>query len=184
MAKAPSSHTLIKRIKNCSGFLNKYKQNERPYIFEELAVQGLARLLHLPYFDSADDDTSLLFRATWNGSRKLNQKALSGGPDGIIRAYDFLLVIEATLRTGSNQWTKEFGECLRHAKEVSLSTQFSPNQVFTLLITEKIHEDTFHCLKTSNANKQNLFKMVVRNRIIWDYFRNFFFGLHHKTYRS
>lgn len=160
MAKAPSYKTLIKRMKNISGYLNKYSQNERPFLFEELVIQGFARLLNLPYYDSSDDDPQVAFKATWNGCRRVKSQKAPPGPDGIILAHDFFIVVEATTRPGSTQWTMELGGCIRHAKDASSSWHCRPEQIFTILITEKIHEDTFNCIQASNANKQNPFKIV------------------------
>ncbi len=157
MAILPAPRTIWKRLKDPASYLSLHPIAHRSTLFEELVVQSFASLLHLPFYDRDTDNPSIHHKVTWFGSKNLMRKA-SPGADGIGHAYEYSIVIEATLKTGANQLAQEFGQCLRHAETVSADHGISEENLFTVLVTRTIYEDTYHT--TKNYNDNNSYKIL------------------------
>lgn len=157
MPRSPAPRTIWQRLKDHTGYLSGYHQMYRSAIFEELISQSFSSLLYLPFFDSDTDDPSISHKVTWNGSRDSLTKA-PGGPDGIALSHGFSVVIEATLKSGTTQWSQEFAASLRHAENVSNNFDVEATSLFTILVTQNIHRDTYHSAK--NSNETNPYKIL------------------------
>jgi hypothetical protein len=78
------------------------------------------------------------------GNLKTQAKACSpSGPDSICFAYGFYLLIEATLRGGSDQWRKEFLESIKHYNAFGKNRKARKKDIYLILIVHKLHKDTF-----------------------------------------
>lgn len=113
-------------------------------------MQSFAAALHLPFYDRGSDQNQVSHRVVWAGSDKGSLRALPGLPDGIAYAHEFCVVIEATRMTGTRQWSQEFCQCLRHARNVAATTAMGPQNVYTILITEHTHDDTYTAVRSRN----------------------------------
>jgi len=166
MPRVLSTKTILDRLRSpYKKYLNKYEKKLRPTLFELLAVQGFASLLYLPFFDADTDDQLQQYRATWLGKRRPGEKAPGGGPDGIVRAHEFFILVKATLDTSSDQWARKFASALRHAKDVTLNIGANVADVYTVLLATKLHEDTFQAVKISNETNSNKIILLELNHI-------------------
>jgi len=86
-------------------------------------------------------------------------KAPGGGPDGIARAHDFCVVLEATLKPGPTQWSQEFNQCLQHAQDLADTNGLQSRDVLTVLVAPSIHRYTYRAIKTLNPT--NEFKVAL-----------------------
>jgi len=158
MAGPVAPYTVWKKLRNYNNYLLKFHKIFQSTYFEELIVQSFSSLLHLPYYDRDNEDLSIPHRVTWNGSRKSQTKA-PGGPDGIARPHDFFIVIEATLKKGTIQWAQEFAPSLRHAEDLNKVLNVDPKNIFTVLVTQEIHRDTY--LSVKNSNNTHQYKVIL-----------------------
>ncbi len=154
----PSPLTVFSRLKDLNKYLRQHNQSHWSARFEELVCEAFASLLHLPIFNADCDDSTVQSRVIWLGSAHSLSKA-PPGPDGIAHAHGFSIVIEATRKTGTRQWSQEFGQCLRHAHAVANETKMDPADIYTVLLATKIHEDTYQSVKARNV--KNNFKIVL-----------------------
>jgi hypothetical protein len=146
----PSRTIILKRLRGLNTYLAQYHVTQQSLRFEELVCQAVAGLLHVPYYDADTDDASQSYRLTWHGSAAKVSKASPGGPDGIARAHDFCIVIEVTQKTGTKQWSQEFGACLDHARAVAQAQQAGAGDPIIVLVTTMIHNDTYVAIKPHN----------------------------------
>lgn len=154
----PSSLILHERLRDCDSYLSQYPCNHRSTHFEELVCQAFAGLLHLPFYDADNEDTCEEYRVTWNGSASSSSKA-PPGPDGIAWAHGFSVVIEATQKTGTTQWSQEFARCLDHARTVAEETDMDETDIYTVLVITETHRDT--CDSVKAYNESNDLKIVL-----------------------
>lgn len=144
----PTSSQIRWRLHNAPRYLAGRPQKLQPALFEELVAQAFASLLHLPFYDATNDPNTGP-RVTWNGDHSSYLKAPSG-PDGIAHANGFTILIESTMRTGTGQWSKEFNECIRHARQTATSMNIRSSDLYTVLVTTSIHEGTYSAIKSHN----------------------------------
>jgi len=156
----PLPSTIMQRLTDLQTYLAQYHSSHQSLRFEELVCQAFAALLHLPYYDAPTDDPSQAYRVTWLGSAASLSKA-PGGPDGIARAYDFSIVIEATLKTTTKQWSQEFNQCLDHAQHVANINGLKPRDVLTVLVASKIHKHTYRAVKAQNPTNEFRIALVT-----------------------
>ena len=140
-----SARTILKHLKKYDEYLNKFQQAHRSIYFEELIGHAFSHILYLPFYTSDNDNPNDSFRVIWQGS--LNPPSNSPpGPDLIAYCYDFNFLIEATLKTGANQWTQEFASSARHCDDFISQRGVKPNKVYILLATPKLHQDTYRSI--------------------------------------
>ncbi len=150
MASSPSSRTVLKRLGDHNTYLSRYRPCHRSAHFEELVCQAFAGLLHLPFYDAANEDTDEDHRVTWQGDASSSARA-PGGPDGLASAHDFSLVIEATQKTGTRQCSQEFARCLEHVSQFAQASNIDPSDIHTVFVSTAIHADTYNSVKAYNA---------------------------------
>ena len=124
----PAARTVLQRLNNLDNYLSGYPQNQQSDRFEELICQAFSALLHLPFFDTSNDDLNKRHRLTWFGTAAPFSRS-PHGPDGLARAHNYCLVIEATLKTRSIQWSQEFARCLSHARSVARSEDIDDRDI-------------------------------------------------------
>ncbi len=140
-----SARTILKHLKKHDEYLNKFHPPHRSIYFEELIGQAFRHILYLPYYTSDNDNPTDSFRVIWQGSINPPSNAPQG-PDIITCCYDFNLLIEATLKTGANQWTQEFAASARHCDDFINQTGLQPKDVSIILVTPKLHQDTYRSI--------------------------------------
>lgn len=145
----PSGRTLLSRLKNMRDYLDQYPQSHHSARFEELICQSFAVSLHLPFYNVDNDDTSVENRVVWFGRDNPISKSPHGS-DGVAYSHNFCIVIEATMKTGTNQWSQEFHRCLQHAKDVANDTGLDEKDVYVAFIVTKIHNNTYNSVRSHN----------------------------------
>ena len=140
-----SSQTILKNLKNLNQHLALFHPRE-PIHFEKLTAETFSHILYLPFYTNYNDNTDIPYRVTWQGSISPFSKA-PPGPDVIAYCYNFYLIIEATLKTGANQWTQEFASSIRHCEDFCNQHGIQKKDVFILMICTKLSRDTYQSIK-------------------------------------
>jgi len=143
-----SGRTILRYLKNLDEYLDQFHYEESTY-FEHLISIAFSKSLYLPYYTINNEDNSVEQRVTWNGSDNngIFSKSPAGKTDIISYCCGFYIVIEATRKTGSGQWTDEFAQALRHCKAFVRTEGLDPRDVYIVLVTTKLHEDTYRSLR-------------------------------------
>jgi len=139
--------TKLRHLKNYTNYLNNFPPHQRSVCFEKLASESYATILNLPFFSSDNDNPNLKYRVTWLGSDSAHVGAPSGRSDAIACAYGFHILIEPTLKTGSNQWSQEFAACVRHGEAYVAQEGISPDEVYVNLVAPVLHIDTLRSIR-------------------------------------
>lgn len=156
----PSARTILRYLKKHSEYLNNFCQSDRSIYFEDLIGQAFSHILYLPYYTRNDNDTNISFRVTWQGD--INHPCSAPpGPDTIACCYDFNLLIEATLKTGANQWTQEFASSARHCEDFINQNRIQSRDVYIILVTPKLHRDTYRSIHQHPEQKFNFVLVEV-----------------------
>lgn len=149
----------ISNLTNLKNFLSRYPHNEAG-AFEYLAASTFSQAFYLPFQSIDNEDTSVNHRVMWYGSvtnLKTTTKAASpAGSDSICFAYGFYVLIENTLRTGANQWRKEFIESLKHYDKFITDRTLDRKDVLLALIVSKLHNDTYTGFKQKVLEGYNI----------------------------
>jgi len=149
----PSSDTILERLDDCDKYLSQFDPSHQSARFEELICQAFATLLHLPFYDADNDDKSERHKVTWCGGASPLRGA-PGGPDGVGRAHNFAMLIEATLKLGTKQWSQEFAQCLDHADKVIKANNMEPKDTYIVFVATKTHQYSYDSAKTYNARNR------------------------------
>lgn len=152
-----SLRTITRQLKDVDKYLYQYQVSHRSARFEELVCQAFAALLHLPFYHAGNDDRTKPNRVTWLGVTVPPTKA-PAGPDGIARAHEFDVVIEATSNHGTKQWSQEFAPCIEHAQTFAKANRLPVRSVYAVLVATQLHERTYHSVK--HYNKSGEYKIV------------------------
>lgn len=153
-----SSQTILRTLKNLDQYLAQFHQSLRSTYFEKLIAEAFAYILHLPFYSTDNDQPNISHRVTWHGNiNPTISRAPEGGPDTIAYCYGFCLTIEATLKTGANQWSQEFAQSIRHCEDFCSQSQINPRDAFALLICKTMHRDTFRSIK---GNPREEYKLI------------------------
>lgn len=115
-ALVPDHAQTAAALREVDAHLDGFPKDARSAAFERLSAQGVASLLHLPFYDASTDPGGAGPRVTWRGQGSM---CSPHGADGLAVALGCWIVIEATRKTGTNQWTQEFGPCVDHVAEVA-----------------------------------------------------------------
>jgi len=153
-----SSRTTLKNLKNLDNYIRYITQNfpskESTY-FEKLIAEAFSKILYLPFYTIDNDDPNVTHRLTWQGSINPISKAPKGKPDAIAYCYNYYLIIEATLRTGSSQCAKEYAQSIRHCEDFCNHSKIPPKDVYVLLICTELHKDTYRTLKNNLGTEES-----------------------------
>jgi len=144
--------------------LGRFPENQRSIYFERLIVHTFASILNLPFYSRDNDDANQKHRATWLGS-DAGPSAAPPGPDGVIRAYDFQILTEPTLKEGANQWSQEFAPCIRHGRTYVNQQRLTPTEVYVILVAPKLHVDTFRSIHAQSKSQPNVIPIEVSSLV-------------------
>ncbi|MFC1618758.1 AlwI family type II restriction endonuclease [Candidatus Neomarinimicrobiota bacterium] len=151
--------TIYQRLRSYNQYLANYPINHRSTHFEELICQGFASSFRIPFFDIDTDDTNNNYRMTWMGSANSASRA-PGGPDGIGRAHEFTILVEATLKTGTRQWSQEFAQCINHAQDYANNNSIDLADLYILLVITNLHNDTYQAIQSYSAHSDLKFVLI------------------------
>ena len=144
----PSARTIVKHLRKLDEYLAGFRYEKSVY-FEQLIGFAFSEMLSVPMYNLDTDDTQVNHRVVWQ-SRSNNGrpcKAPGGKADIIAYCRGFYLVIEATQKTGVNQWTQEFAQAFRHCGDFVRANRLNAKEVYIVLVTPEIHEDTYRSLR-------------------------------------
>jgi hypothetical protein len=156
MLHMTSSRTILKNLKSITEYLNQFPNWQRSTHFEKLVAEAFSHILYLPFYASDNDDDSIPHRVIWRGKVNPVSKAPGRGPDAIARCYHFCLIIEATRKPGSDQWSREFAQSIRHCKDFCSKEGVQPNNVYVLIVCLNLHEDTYKSIKANPKQEYRL----------------------------
>ena len=146
--KIPSGRTILRRLRKLDEYLGQFPYKQSIY-FEQLISLAFSRGFYLPFYTNNNDDETIEYKVVWNGS-DIGGNLLGspqGKPDIVAYCFGFYLILEATQKTSSNQWTQEFAQAVRHCGDFVRENSVEPNEVYIVLITPKLHEDTYQSLR-------------------------------------
>lgn len=147
--------TVLRQLRSYTRYLTAFPPNQRSIYFEKLISQAFASVLILPLFSSQNDDTSIRYRVTWLGS-DIGPTLAPPGPDAVASAYGFHILIEPTLKTGSNQWSQEFAACIRHGQTFARQQRWDPTDVYVTLVAPMLHIDTLRSIRQHPRSQFNI----------------------------
>jgi len=156
-----SPKTILENLKNLNQYLAQFDRSEQSTYFEKFIAEVLSRILNLPFYTMDDDNTAVPHRIIWQGSTNPVSKAPLEKPDVVAYCYDFCLTIEATLKTGVNQWTQEFASSIRHCANFCSQSRIQEKDAIALLICTKLHEDTYRSIKSNPKPECKLIPIEV-----------------------
>lgn len=128
-------------------YLDRYVAADQPAAFEFLVGAAFHKIFYLPFQTKDTEDNTVKHRLIWYGrfDKRNNRFYLSpSGPDSVCFAYGFYILIECTLRGNvSNQWRREFVECLNHYDEFVSAGNLDRSEVYLTLIAPEFHRNTY-----------------------------------------
>ena len=156
-----SSRTILRNLKNYNQYLAQFHQSQRSTYFEKLIAEAFSNILYLPFYTSDNDDPNIPYRLTWQGIINSVSKAPQGKPDAIAYCYNYYLIIEATLKTGANQWALEFAQSIRHCEDFCNQNGIQQKDVFVLIVCTKLFRDTYRSIKNNPRQEYKLVPIEV-----------------------
>lgn len=144
-------------LKDITRRLQKIK-TKKPAWFEYIVADAFRQIFYLPLYTADTDNSRVPHRVVWNGSIDKKRKAISkspSGPDSICHACGFHILIESTLRSGANQWRKEYVESIRHRSKFVRDKGLDKKDVYVILVTPKLHKETYEGFKPKVMSGDN-----------------------------
>lgn len=143
-----TAQEVLAALRDVPSFLGGFPPNDQSLHFELLIAEAFGHLLHLGFYAQDNDDPNAVHKVLWNGNLNPTQKAPSGGADALANAYDYHVLVEATMRAGANQWTMEFAQGIRHGEDFLAADQsIRGDQVFVPLVCPSLYRDTFVAIR-------------------------------------
>lgn len=144
----PSARTILRRLRKLDEYLGRFPNNQKSTYFEHLIGLAFSRGLYLPFYTIGNDNKAIAHRVVWEGSDigGVLSKAPQGKPDIIAYCFDFYVTIEATQKSGANQWTGEFAQAVRHCDDFVRGSSIEPCDVHIVLVNQsyiEIHTSLF-----------------------------------------
>ena len=144
----PSSRVIIRNIRNLQAYLGSFGIGPQQSIaFERLVTEALSHILYLPFFSSDNDDMNISQRVVWLGTVNPLIQA-PPGPDAFAHCNDFHSIIEATRKTGANQWSQEFAQSMRHCDDFCAQNNLHAEDTYIVLVCSQLHIDTYRSIKS------------------------------------
>jgi len=156
-----SSRAMLRILKDLDGYLSQFNQSQWSALFEQLVAEALSHMLYLPFYTSDNDDSQIPHRLVWLGGTTPLCKAPPEGPDAIAHCCNFHFVIEATMKTGSSQWSQEFASSIRHCEEFCSHNGIVPRDTYILLVCTQLHVDTYRSIKNHPRQEYRLIPLDI-----------------------
>lgn len=150
----------IQNLKTLDTYIGSFPSKNQPARFEHLGCKSLSYLLRLPFFDSTSDESTIPHKVVWQGSESTWSKS-PGGADGIIRAHEFCMVLEATLQKGRRQWSQEFATCVNHYDACLAGLGLSNVDCYLLLLLTDLNDYTYTSIKQKTKEKCRFVLLTV-----------------------
>lgn len=152
--------TLLANLRDLEPYLSQVPPPQQSARFEHLVTEALSHILHLPFYTKDNDDTSVEYRVVWNGST-VNWSKAPGGLDGIACAYEFCMLLEATLKTGKPQWAQECAPCIDRYGSFVAGTGRDKRDCYLLMILTELHDYTYTSIKERAAQGDHFVLLPV-----------------------
>ncbi len=156
-----SSQIILENLKNHDQYLTKFHETQQSTYFEQLIAEVFSHVFYLPLYTSDNDNNSIPHRVIWLGKNNPISKAPGGGPDAVAHCYNFHLIIEATRKTGTRQWSQEFAQSIEHCKDFCNETGIQKKDVVTLMICTNLHRYTYRSIKSNPRQEYKLVPIKV-----------------------
>lgn len=152
--------TILRNLRHHSQYLGQFPHYEQSAHFEHLIAQVFACLLYLPLYTSDNDDANVSHRVTWLGSIESIATA-PPGPDAVAYAYEYCMLIEATLKRGTTQWAQEFAPCIRHYEDFVEQEELNQEDTYLILIAPEFHPDTYRSIRQKDIEGFNFVLLEI-----------------------
>jgi hypothetical protein len=152
---------MLRILKDFDGYLSQFNQSQWSTIFEQLIAEAFSNILYLPFYTSNNDNSQIPNRVVWLGSTNPLSKAPSEKPDAIAHCCDFHLVVEATMKTGTKQWSQEFAPSIRHCENLCADNGISPRDAYVLVVCTQLQVDTYRSIKSHPRQEYRLVPLEV-----------------------
>lgn len=150
-------------IKNLDAYIAPFPSNQRSAAVELLFSKAISFIFHLPFFTTANDDTTISQKVLWHGQDGTNLRKAPAGADAIIFARHFDVLVEITQNTGTNQWNREFARAVRHMEDYITTNQKETGKVYLILTAPEIHRDTFQSISQKIHDGFNMVLLTFEN---------------------
>ena len=137
----------IANLKDCKTYINSFPPKEQSSRFEHLIAKSISYTLRIPFFTADTDDPTVINRVVWNG-RETDWSRVEGKPDGVVYAYKYISLLEATLKQGARQWSQEFARGIAHYEAFVSETGISHEDCHLIMFVTELHDDTYNSVKT------------------------------------
>jgi hypothetical protein len=138
--------TLIGNLRKYKTFIAGFPLEQQASRIEHLFARSLSLALRLPFYTLDNDDSNVKHRVVWNGS-KTNWTRGEGTPDGIVYAHEYCILLEATLKTGTKQWTQEVSRSLQHYEDFAQQTGLRSQDCYLLMLVTELNSHTYTMVK-------------------------------------
>jgi hypothetical protein len=152
--------TILRNLRDHGRYLDQFPYYEQSAHFEHLIAQAFAHLLHLPFYTSDNDDANVIHRVTWRGSIE-NISTAPRGPDAVAYAYEHCVLIETTLKKGTNQWAQEFASSVRHYEDFVNEGGLNREDTYLILVAPEFHRDTYRSIRQKDIEGFNFVLLEV-----------------------
>lgn len=142
----------IHSLKNLDSYIASFADSEQTARFEHLSCGSFSYLLKLPFYDKETDDISKPHRVVWQGIERTWTGA-PGSADGLVHAYGFSIVLEATLQKGRRQWSQEFAPCVNHYDTFLAEAGIRSTDCYLLLLVTELNDYTYMSIKQKVTEK-------------------------------
>jgi len=150
----PNAATMRAVMADIDAHLKLYPDPEHSWRFELETMRALAAALRLPLYDRPGDARSVRDRVTWFGSETGPRNKAPAGPDGVVRARGFHLLVYATLNTGAGQAQKELEQFGRHARERRLPPHRRREPCISVFVPRALRGTSLDFIRTHNSGPE------------------------------
>jgi len=161
-----SSEDILRSLQNIEEYICKVPKDEVPIYFEFLIAEAFSCIYQLPlYTQEIAQQEAVMNQVMWRGKTDLTGRPISwapgGGPDVIVNAFGYHVLVESTLTTGNIQWTREFAPIVRHLREYIDYKELEKSDVYMLFVVKEIADDTFASLVDQAKKGFNTIPLTV-----------------------
>jgi len=144
--------TALVNLSNLGAYIASFPQEQQAARFEYLGCESFSYMLKLPFYNGDNDDNSIKHRVLWRGSKAKWANA-PAGPDGVIFAYGFYVLLEATLLTGRSQWSREFSPCVDHYEAFLKEVGLERGDCYLGMLLTEVNHHTYNSIKQKVIEK-------------------------------
>src|SRR3972149_637313 len=127
-------------IKHINTYVTGFPITHRSAAIEQLFSEAMGYMFHLKLFTILTDNSNINHKVVWLGQdAPILKNAPAFGPDAVVFARHFDVLVEMTLKTGALQWDGEFSRAVRHIEDYIRETKMERNDVYLILLVSEIY---------------------------------------------